>query len=95
MNSEAVLIPVIRPSSAIRTDYKSFSKMVHESSEPVVVTNNGEADLIVMSPEAFNYRETRYRVEQMLLEGDRAIVAGEIIDHDEFMKQLRSRFTKK
>jgi PHD/YefM family antitoxin component YafN of YafNO toxin-antitoxin module len=92
MNPNPAFIPTIRPSSAIRTDYRAFSQLVHEVAEPVVVTNNGEADLIVMSPEAYNMREARYRVEEMLLEGDRAIIAGDLMDHETFMAQLRSRF---
>jgi PHD/YefM family antitoxin component YafN of YafNO toxin-antitoxin module len=87
-----MLIPKVKPSSSIRTDYKAFSKMVHESHEPVVVTNNGEADLIVMTPDAYNYRETRYRVEQMLFEGDRALAVGDHIDHDVLMKRLKARY---
>jgi PHD/YefM family antitoxin component YafN of YafNO toxin-antitoxin module len=87
-----MIMPTIRPSTAIRTDYKAFSKMVHELNEPVVVTNNGEADLIVMSPDAYNYREARYRVEQMLLEGDRALAKGDMVDMDTIMNRVRARY---
>lgn len=40
----------IKPSTAIRHDYNAFSKMCHETQSPVVITKNGEADLVVMKP---------------------------------------------
>lgn len=80
--------PIIRPSSAIRSDYKSFSRQVHEEGVPVVVTNNGEADLIVMSPEAYNMREDRYHVESLILAGERDILAGRLTDHGTVMELL-------
>ena len=92
MDTYPLIMPTIRPSSAIRTDYKSFSEMVHESAKPVVVTNNGEADLIVMSPEAYDMHEARFRVEQKLLEADRDIARGNLVDHDTLFAQLRSRY---
>jgi PHD/YefM family antitoxin component YafN of YafNO toxin-antitoxin module len=91
MQSNAVLIPTVKPSSAIRTDYRAFSELVHESNEPIIVTNNGEADLVVMSPDAYNMREVRLDIERKLLEGDRAIIAGDLVDHEEFFTRLRAR----
>jgi len=41
----------IKPSTSIRQDYNGFSKLCHELDEPVVLTRNGEADLVVMSYE--------------------------------------------
>ena len=94
MSAGATLIPTIRPSSVIRTDYKAFSQLVHEAAEPVVVTNNGEADLIVMSPEAYNMREARLSLEQKLLEGDRDIAEGRLVDHKTVMEELRMRLER-
>jgi len=91
MGLNPALIPIVRPSSAIRTDYRAFSELVHEKNEPIVVTNNGEADLIVMSPDAYNMREVRYQIEQRILEGERDIIAGRLTDHDTLMTRLRSR----
>jgi hypothetical protein len=42
----------------------------------VVVTKNGEADLVVMSYEAYQKMIARQRLGQMLLEVDREIAAG-------------------
>ncbi len=58
---------LIKPSTAIRQDYKGFSELCHSIDEPVVLTRNGEADLVVMSYEAFRRAEARTRLEGKLL----------------------------
>jgi PHD/YefM family antitoxin component YafN of YafNO toxin-antitoxin module len=70
------IITNIRPSTSIRHDYNSFSKLCHETQAPVVVTKNGEADLVVMSHEAYQKMIARHRLGQMLSEVDREIAAG-------------------
>lgn len=66
----------IKPSTAIRHNYNAFSKLCHETQEPIVVTKNGEADLVVMSHEAYQKMIARHRLGQMLSEVDREIAAG-------------------
>jgi PHD/YefM family antitoxin component YafN of YafNO toxin-antitoxin module len=66
----------IKPSTAIRHDYNAFSKMCHETQSPVIITKNGEADLVVMSHEAYQKMMARQRLGQMLSEADREIAAG-------------------
>jgi len=38
----------IKPSTTIRQDYNGFLKYCYELDEPVMITRNGEADLVVM-----------------------------------------------
>ena len=75
--------PRIQPSSAIRKDYKQFSDYCHESMEPVIVTNNGVSDLIVMSPEAYYRREAWNRLQIELAKADKQIAENKLHDHDE------------
>ncbi len=42
MNLSNLSVPNVRPSSAIRTDYKAFSEFCHSTMAPVIVTNNEE-----------------------------------------------------
>jgi len=70
------IITNIKPSTSIRHDYNTFSKLCHETQAPVVLTKNGEADLVVMSHEAYQKMIARYRLGQMLSEVDREIAAG-------------------
>ncbi len=81
----------VKPSSAIRADYKKFSQLCHELDEPVLVTNNGENDLVVMSHEAFCRREAATRLEMKLLAAERQIAEGKLRDHEEVFSRLRER----
>jgi PHD/YefM family antitoxin component YafN of YafNO toxin-antitoxin module len=67
----------IKPSTAIRQDYTSVAKLCHESDEPVVLTRNGEADLVVMSYEAYQRAEARAKLQAKLLVADRQVAAEE------------------
>lgn len=76
MSQRISMITNIKPSTAIRHDYNSFSKLCHETQEPYVVTRNGEADLVVMSHEAYQKMMARYQLGNILNEVDREMLAG-------------------
>ncbi len=48
------MMPVIRPVSDLQTHLPDISKYVHESGEPLYLTQNGYGDMVVMSAEAFD-----------------------------------------
>lgn len=82
----------IKPSTAIRQDYTGFSELCHSLDEPVVLTRNGEADLVVMSYEAFERAEARVKLQEKLLVADRQIAAGEpLLDLDVVFDRLQRR----
>lgn len=82
----------IKPSTAIRHNYNSFSKMCHETQAPVIVTKNGEADLVVMSHEAYQKMMARQRLGQMLSEVDREIAMGTPMrDFEETFAAIKKR----
>jgi len=81
----------VRPSSAIRSDYKKFSDLCHATSDPIIVTNNGENDLVVMSHEAFCRREAWFKLQTKLAVADQQINEGRLTDHDEVFMRLRER----
>ena len=82
----------IKPSTKIRQDYNGFSKFCHELDEPVVLTRNGEADLVVMSHEAFRRMEARIKLQSKLLVAEKQIAEGEkLIEHDEVMARMRRK----
>ncbi len=84
-------VMMVKPSSAIRSDYKSFSKLCHEIDDPIIVTNNGENDLVVMSHEAFCRREAWIRLQVKLASADKQISAGDLVDHEEVFSHLKER----
>lgn len=62
---------LIKPSTAIRQDYTGLAELCHSIDEPVVLTRNGEADLVVMSYEAYRRTEARVRLQARLIAADR------------------------
>ena len=82
----------IKPSTKIRQDYNGFSKFCHEIDEPVVLTRNGEADLVVMSHEAFRRMEARIKLQSKLLVAEKQIAEGEqLIEHDKIIARMRRK----
>lgn len=58
----------IRPSAAIRRNYKEIAEMCRQTKEPVFLTKNGEGDLVVMDIETYNRREKMLKLREELLE---------------------------
>ncbi len=81
----------VKPSTALRANYKQFSELCHQTEDPILVTNNGENDLVVMSHEAFCRREAWMRLQMKLAVADQQMAEGKMIDHDDVMKRLRER----
>lgn len=82
----------IKPSTTIRQNYNSFSKYCHELDEPVVLTRNGKADLVVMSHEAFRRMEARVKLQSKLLVAEKQIAEDEpLTEHNEVIIRMRSR----
>ena len=81
----------VKPSSVIRSDYKKLSELCHATDDPVLITNNGENDLVVMSHEAFCRREAWYRLQMKLAVADQQMAEGKMVDHDAVMSRLEER----
>lgn len=83
---------LIKPSTAIRQDYTGFADLCHSIDEPVVLTRNGEADLVVMSYEAFRRAEARVRLQARLLAADRqAADSSALLDATSVFDRIRAR----
>ena len=81
----------VKPPTAIRSDYKGFSELCHRTDDPILITNNGENDLVVMSHEAFCRREAWYRLQMKLAVADRQIAEGNVANHEDVMQRLKER----
>ena len=78
-----------KPSSVIRSDYSAFSSMCREMDEPILITSNGESDLVVMSHEAYNEMIDRMRLTIELIEADRDLSAVPAIPAELVFSGLR------
>ena len=57
---------LIKPSVAIRNNYRKVADYCIETGQPVYLTNNGEGELVVMSVQAWEEERQRIRIEDSL-----------------------------
>lgn len=67
---------VIKPSTSLRNEYNEISAFCKTQQQPVFLTKNGEGDLVVMSMEAYSYREEMLNLREKLLEAEAQRIAG-------------------
>ena len=84
-----------KPSSVIRSDYNSFSSMCHEMDEPILITRNGESDLVVMSHETYNQMIDRMALAIELMEADRDLATRPAIPAEKVFSGLRELISEK
>ena len=58
---------IIKPSAAIRNNYRKVADYCIETGQPIFLTNNGEGELVVMSIQAWNEERQRIQVEEALM----------------------------
>ena len=78
-----------KPSSIIHSDYNAFSSMCHEMDEPILITRNGESDLVVMSHETYNNMIERMKMTIELVEADRDLNTAPSIPASQVFSGLR------
>lgn len=82
----------LKPSTALRNEYQQISMLAKASGEPVIITNKGEADLVVMSMEAYEEREKMLEHRANVLEAEFSRLAGAPTFH---VDEVRSRLAEK
>lgn len=61
---------MIKPSTCLRNEYNDIADFCKTEMQPVFLTKNGEGDLVVMSMEAYSYREEMLDLREKLLEAE-------------------------
>ena len=76
-------------------DAARISRLCHESAEPVHVTKNGYADMVIMSTEVFEALEAQSRLGRtvaLVQEGIDAVERGECRDAFDAVASLRNKY---
>lgn len=76
-------------------DAARLSTLCHESGEPIHITENGRADMVIMSAEVFEVMAAQSRVGRTVArvqEGVDAVERGEYRDAFEAVATLRSKY---
>lgn len=75
----------IKPISYLKSHTAEIVKSITESREPLVITQNGEAKLVVMDVKSFEEQEGTMALLKLLAMGNREIEEGKFNDaHDVF-----------
>ncbi|MBD9442209.1 MULTISPECIES: type II toxin-antitoxin system Phd/YefM family antitoxin [Pseudomonas] len=78
----------IKPISYLKSHTAEIVKTLTESREPLVITQNGEAKLVVMDVKSFEEQEATMALLKLLALGNREIEEGRFRDAEEVFADL-------
>ena len=81
---------LIKPSTALRNEYNEISNLCKEKQTPIFLTKDGEGDLVVMSINAYMFREEMLDLREKLLSAEANRLSGaKTYSIDEVSERLR------
>ncbi|MFL1516524.1 type II toxin-antitoxin system Phd/YefM family antitoxin [Pseudomonas prosekii] len=78
----------IKPISYLKSHTAEIVKTITESREPLVITQNGEAKLVVMDVKSFEEQENTMALLKLLAMGNREIEDGKFRDAEDVFAEL-------
>ncbi|EJL05334.1 MULTISPECIES: type II toxin-antitoxin system Phd/YefM family antitoxin [Pseudomonas] len=78
----------IKPISYLKSHAAEIVKTITESREPLVITQNGEAKLVVMDVKSFEEQEETMALLKLLAIGNREIEEGNFRDAEDVFAEL-------
>ena len=82
-------MPAIKESIELRNNYDEISSFCHKYQEPVIITNNGEEDLAVMSIDYYNIWSSRKELYRLLQEAEDDFKNGRTLTKEEILRNAR------
>jgi prevent-host-death family protein len=83
----------IVPIAELKAHFSERIRKLRSCSRPLVVTQNGRAAAVLLSPEEFDRLTYQARFITAVREGLEQADAGEVIDHDELGRMLDTRLS--
>jgi len=80
----------VKPISYLKSHAAEIVKDISESREPMVITQNGEAKLVVMDVLSYEQQEETLALLKLLAMGDRDLEQGRFRDADELFAEIDS-----
>ena len=88
-------MPIIRPVSDLRNNFKEISDVCHENGEPVFLTKNGRGDMVVMSIAQFEKQQALLELYKKLGEAEKESENNDpTTSHDDLMHQIRKKLNE-
>lgn len=81
--------------SEFKAQAADWLKRVSDTDQPVVITQNGKAAGVLLSPAEFDRLSERSRFMAAVEDGLADADAGRLTDHDELASRMRKRFGTK
>ena len=89
-------MPIIKPISDLRNNFKEISELCHREGKPIFITKNGKGDLVVMSNAKYEQMEAQLDLYQKLgVAQYESISSGKRYSHEEVMANLRKKIDEK
>lgn len=83
-----MLTAQVKPISYLKSHAASIASEIAESGEPLLITQNGEARLVVMDVHAYERQQETLALLKLLSLGQRDIDAGRMRDADDVFADL-------
>ena len=81
----------IKPISYLKANAAKIAKELQSNSEPYIITQNGEAAMVVQSVEEYERKEDTIAMLQIIAQGEQDIAAGRTIDKDQAFADIRAK----
>jgi len=86
-------MPNIRPLSDLRNNTTDISNLAHSDGEPVFITKNGYADLVVMSIDTYEQSLAKLEVYDKLAQSQAEVESGEkLFTLDEVFNKYKTKY---
>lgn len=82
----------IVPLSQFKAKAAELLKMISETGAPIVITQNGRAAGVLLSPAEFDLLTERARFVHAISEGIADVDSGRVIDHHSMVAEVTSRY---